>query len=127
MSMAESSPPMKPSPLAMASFVVGLIALLFAGLDFFVGPLGLHDSAVASEAASEPRGVGHWMTMVTILSGLIALLLAGVAFMRKEDHRICVVGAAFGLSAILFQFSLIGTGILMLALLIWLVWPVITA
>jgi len=55
---------------------------------------------------------------VAVTLGVLALACAGVSTLQREPRRFAVVSATLGAAAIVFQFSLLVVGVLLIALVV---------
>jgi hypothetical protein len=120
--------------------VFGCLALLFAVLPTWVLPLVMppkpvervvidtaqkfKDHLVAQAKGieyTEPERKTDWYALFSaaaIILGALAIVFAAISFVAREPWRYAGAGAALGVGAVLFQFSLMVAGALIAILLI---------
>ncbi len=125
-----------------ASLIAGAASLLIALFYFWAAPLEPQPSlerTIAETAVNISKEVVRvirkepavleqkaWtldrtVPLAAVICGALALILAAVGYVRREDHRPVVAGAALGAGAVGFQFlswiALMGAGLV----LIWII------
>lgn len=132
----------KKNTIALIGFIVGILALSSALFSFFVGPFSeppaieevVADKAVdiknaivakikgekykAPEKQKESFDIDKVIQITVIAGGLIALILGSVAFVNREDKRMCIVALSFGGAAIAFQYVVIALGAILFVILL---------